>query len=94
MDFSFSENGYFLSSVSFFFPNLDPDMNKYANMFTLLAFSKMLRNRLLDAWPINIGSLPKNLFRCVIEKEQTTGLKKKNLMVKVQYCSISLTKPA
>ena len=69
MDFSFSENGYFLSSVSFFFPNLDPDMNKYANMFTLLAFSKMLRNRLLDAWPINIRSPLKNLFRCVIEKE-------------------------
>ena len=70
MDCSFSKNDYFLSSVSFFFSaNFDPDMNKYANMFTLLAFSKMLRNRLLDAWPINIGSLPENLFRCVIEKE-------------------------
>ena len=49
MDCSFSKNDYFLSSVSFFFSaNFDPDMKKYANMFTLLAYRKILQNILLD----------------------------------------------
>ena len=68
MDCSFSKNDYFLSSVSFFFSaNFDPDMNKYANMFTLLAYRNILQNILLDTWPINIGSLLKNIFRCGIK---------------------------